>query len=183
MGMYKKEQLVQITYERFGKNMDVLTQKITDYQTENNMKFNMVVPLLRSGAFPAFHIAARLEIKNIIPVYYMYQNGKLIDRIEIPKITYALPEELNVLICDACLTSGTTLKSALADVKSLYPTAKFYAAITWLEIGHDSIPGIEKVFSGAYTSEKEPIVGDVINGLVVAPWEDLEVDWNEIKGY
>lgn len=73
MGMYNKDDLVAISYQEFGNTMDKIVNQIKDYENKHGMKFNVIVPLLRSGAFCAFHIAARLEIKDIIPVYYMYK--------------------------------------------------------------------------------------------------------------
>ncbi len=182
--MYKKDDLVQITYAEFGKTMDLLTQQIDDYQVGHNIKFNLVVPLLRSGAFPAYHIAARLEIKETLPVYYMYEQGKIVKRLEIPKTTRLLPDDLHILICDSCLTSGTTLKSAITDLKPLFPTAKFYAVIVWLEEGVENLPDVDHIFYGKRTCEKKISQNpDTINGIVVAPWEDFEIDWNEIKDY
>jgi hypoxanthine phosphoribosyltransferase len=184
MGMYKKDDLIQISYREFGETMDAVTQDIANYQKANDINFNLVVPLLRSGAFPAYHIAARLEIKETLPVYYMYEHGKLVKRLEVPKTSRALPNELHVLICDSCLTSGTTLKSAVEDLKLVLPGAKFYAAIVWLEEGADSFACIEHIFYGRRTCEKKTSQNpNTINGILVAPWEDLEVDWNEIKGY
>ena len=184
MGIYKKEDLVQITYDEFGKTMDALTQQIADYQVANNIQFNLVVPLLRSGAFPAYHVAARLEIKETLPVYYMYEHGKIVKRLGIPKTTRPLPNDLHILICDSCLTSGTTLESAVTDLKPLFPTAKFYAVIVWLEEGVESLSDVGHIFCGKRTCERKTSQNPgTINGIVVAPWEDLEIDWNEIKDY
>jgi len=184
MGIYNKEDLVQISYQEFGETMDVITQALVSYQKAKGIKFNLIVPLLRSGAFPAYHIAAHLEIKETMPVYYMYEHEKIVKRLEIPKTTRALPNDLHILICDSCLTSGTTLKSATEDLKLLMPNAKFYAAIVWLEEGVNSLPDIERIFYGKRTCEKKTGQDPTtLNGIVVAPWEDLEVDWSEIKGY
>jgi len=184
MGMYKKDDLIQIDYAEFGKTMDILTKKIADYQMAHNIKFDLVVPLLRSGAFPAFHIAARLEIKEILPMYYMYEHGQIVKRLETPKLTRSIKSNPNILICDSCLSSGTTYKTVINELKTLYPNAIFYAAIVWLEEGIKTLPETEHIFYGKRTCEKKTSQNpETINGITMAPWEDLEVDWNEIKDY
>ena len=155
MGMYKKDDLIQIDYAEFGKTVDILTKKIADYQTLYNISFDLVVPLLRSGAFPAFHIAARLEIKEILPMYYMYQHGQIVRRLETPKLIHPIKSNPNILICDSCLTSGTTYKTAINELRTTYPNAKFYAGIVWLEEGIETLPETEHIFYGKKTCEKK----------------------------
>lgn len=105
-------------------------------------------------------------------------------RIETPRLLSDIPENANILICDGVLTSGTTLSSAVMDLLLIYPKAKFYAAITWLEEGIEKLSGIEHIFYGKRTNEKKQSKNtDCINGMIVAPWEDFEIDWNEIKNY
>lgn len=162
--------------------MDTLTEEIrNDF---SNKSLDVIVPILRSGAFTALHIAARLEIKNIVPVYYRYKQGNVAQVIQTPQLLEPLPENPNILIADSCLTSGTTLKTALNELKRLFVDATFFGAAAWLEEGIEELPGIKNLFWGKHTNEhKTSTDPNCINGIVVAPWESLEVDWNEIKNY
>jgi len=131
MSDIKRDDLKQVSYNKFGKTMDLVVERIRKYQQDTEVAFDVVVPLLRSGMVPATHILSKLNLKTVLPVYYMYLNKQIVKRIEIPEILLdTVSNNPNILLVDANLSTGTTVHNAIKDLKLKYPNASFYIAVT-----------------------------------------------------
>ena len=64
----------------------------------NDLQFQLIVPILRSGAFTGMHIASQLRVNYILPAQYKYHyfpTETIEKKIEFPKLTYNRPENIN----------------------------------------------------------------------------------------
>lgn len=180
MADIQKSDLVAISYAEFGDMLDRLTNQII----ESGVKFDLVVPILRSGGMTGMHVAAKLQVENILPVQYkrVYESDvHVVNKFEMPKLTYALPAEASILVVDTNTAKGRTASRALHDLRAVYPDAQLYFASANIDIACE-LP-VERVFYGQYGNEERTLTRDeadsrgVTNNVIVFPWESSEERW------
>lgn len=90
---YKQDRFKRLSWNEYEKILQGLLKKIQDYLKKNHLKIDLVVPILRGGAFPGTYLAYKLHLIRIIPVQYKYFFEK--EKIELRKIL-GLPKKLNL---------------------------------------------------------------------------------------
>lgn len=188
--MIQKSDLKQISYQEFGEILAQLEKQVVAYCEETNTKFDLVVPILRSGAFTGFHLASKLQISNILPAQYKYEyqpKEHCVKKFEFPKLLFDLPETPNILITDSNTVWGGIAEKVISDVASKYPNAKMFFGSANLDQSIQEMKGVEKVFWGALSNEKGDLSKEeaekkgITNDVFIFPWEDLEEQWSEIN--
>lgn len=183
--MIQKSDLRQIDYREFGEILAKLEKQVVDSEVE----FDLIVPILRSGAFTGMHLASKLKIKNILPAQYKYEflpKETIIKKFDFPELNYELPDNCNILICDSNAVFGEIAKKVIADIKSNYPNSKIYFASANLDQSISKLDNVEKIFFGELSNEKRDLdkkeADDkgITNDVLVFPWENLEEQWEEI---
>lgn len=187
----KREDLRDISYDEFGRLVESLTSQIREFCTARGVKFHLVVPILRGGAFTGMHIATKLGIKNVLPTQYKYHfhpreyNERKFD---FPELTYELPETINILIVDSKTVYGGTMKKVKTDVSEAYPKAKLYFASLDLDQSITNVDGIEHIFAARISNERRALSREeaqersISNDILVFPWENIDDMWREIQG-
>lgn len=184
--MIQKSDLRQITYQEFGEILGNLEKQVVDCE----VKFDLIVPILRSGAFTGFHLASKLQISNILPAQYKYEylpKERMVKKFELPELLFDLPEKANILITDSNTVWGGIAKQVIKDIGSKYPKAKLYFASANLDQSIKELENVEKVFYGALSNEKRELSPEeakekgIANDVFIFPWEDLEEQWSEIN--
>lgn len=61
------DRLRLMSHDEFVKHIDKLSDNLRKYLTQNNLKVDYVVPILRSGAVPAVYLANRLNLVKFAP--------------------------------------------------------------------------------------------------------------------
>jgi hypothetical protein len=154
------------------------------------MNIDMVVPILRSGAFTGKHIASKLQISNVLPAQYKYTYSpleKIEKKFEFPKLSYSIPANANILIADSNTVGADIAKKVIADVKHLFPEATLYFASANLDQSITSLNHIEHIFFGSLSNESRLISKEeadkksITNDILIFPWENLEEQWQEIN--
>lgn len=190
--MILKSDLKQITYQEFGEILDSLEKRIVSYCQQNSLKFDLIVPILRSGAFTGMHLASKLKIKNILPTQYKYEfnpnkEGEIVKKFELPKLCYELPESINILITDSNTVFGAIAQKVINDVKGKFPKSKIYFASANLDQSTQKMNDVEQVFYGSLSNEKRELdtnmanLRNITNDVFIFPWENLEEQWEEIN--
>jgi len=188
--MILKEDLKEISYGGFGNILQKLTVSIKSYCEEKSVAFDLIVPILRSGAFTGMHIASKLKIKNILPVQYKYEylpKETIVKKFEFPELLFKLPELPNILICDSNTVFGAIAILAITDVKDKYPNSKIYFASANLDQSVSEIDNVIKIFYGELSNEKRELTKEeadkkgITNDVIIFPWENLEEQWEEIN--
>ena len=68
-GPIKYEKRIRnISHRKFKKYVLKLSREIEKYTTENNVRIDYAVPILRSGAIPAVYIANELNLIKFAPI-------------------------------------------------------------------------------------------------------------------
>lgn len=190
MALIKKSDLRQITYGEFGEMLAKLENQVVNYCKENEVKFDLIVPILRSGAFSGFHLASKLSVSNILPAQYKYEyepSERCIKKFEFPELLFELPDSPNILITDSNTVWGGIAEKVIKDVKKKYPSSKVFFASANLDQSISKVDGIEQVFWGELSNEKRELTPDqakdkgITNDIIIFPWEDLEEQWYEIN--
>jgi len=190
MSKIVKEDLRKISYQEFDVILGRLTDQIKSYITAHNMSFELIVPILRSGAFTGMHLASQLQIKNILPVQYKYKYlpVEVIEKkFEFPKLLYPIPENSNILIVDSNTVFGGIANMVIGDVKKQFPKARLFFASTNIDQSIIHLDSINQIFYGLKSnvkrdlSKSEAVSRGVPNEVIIFPWEDLEEEWSEIS--
>lgn len=185
---YTLRDVNQMSYYEFEQIMQTLVSTIQD----SGIKFEAVVPVLRTGAIPATIIAYKLNIINMLPIQVKYdytinkpnQLLPLVLPLDNKLITPA-----NILVVEANTHSGTSAEMVHTIVKNSLPTAHIhYATVTraFKKIPND-LPMYKNYFWGVMTNEAfeaDSYIQEKLNlrpNIVVFPWEDAEAELKDIN--
>ena len=160
-----EDEIREMSHDEFEKYISKITREIEKYLTENNMRIDYIVPILRSGAVPAVYIANELNIVKFasIQVKKVKKNGKY-DHIILSNSLKDLDKkkELNLLVVEGTYSSGETALTALNEIKKTLPKANILFSCVCVR-GEENLPkDVQKNFY-AFSLAREK--------LFVYPWE------------
>lgn len=163
-----EDEIRTMTHSEFKKYVLKISRQIEKYTTENNIRIDYVVPILRSGAVPAVYIANELNLIKFAPIQVkkIKQNGKY-DHIVLLNSLKDLDKakKLNLLVVEGTYSSGATMDKALDEIKKTLPNANILLACVCVR-GEENLPkDIEKSFYGFSLAREK---------LFVYPWERKE---------
>ncbi|MBI5150962.1 MAG: phosphoribosyltransferase [Candidatus Pacebacteria bacterium] len=183
----QKNELRQITYDEFGEVLRVLTDNVSTYCLEHEVSFDLVVPILRSGAITGMHLASKLHVVVMLPFQYKYEEERGLKKIcEPPTLKIELPEKSHILVVDTNTVTGTTANQVISDVRRLFPLALISFATAYLDQSLFPLPNADQTFYGVLGNERRMISRSeaekkgITNDCIVFPWQDVEEEWRAI---
>lgn len=160
-----EDEIRTMSHREFKKYVLKLTREIKKYTTENNLRIDYVVPILRSGAVPAVYIANELNIVKFAPIQVkkIKQNGRY-DHIILLNSLKDLDnqKEMNLLVVEGTYSSGETARTALKQIKNTLPNARILFACVCARREENLPKDIDKSFYGFSLAREK---------LFVYPWE------------
>lgn len=174
----------KMTWEEVDRLIDALLIRISD------KKISVIAPLLRTGGIVGGVVSIKAKIETMLPVQFKhsYHPTAIHQVVSIPDILDAVPDPLNILLCEGNTSSGSTAIRAAAAIKQKYPQAKVYLATLTKVYGcPDVLEGIEEIFYGTMTdenfkaSEEEIQQLNLRRGITILPWEDAEAELSDIN--
>lgn len=124
-----EERLKPISHSEFVKLIDRLCQNLTKFLTENNLRIDYIVPILRSGAVPAVYIANKLNIVKFAP--FQVKNVKFNSGKEKHEILFSAFDTLKLnkqepvfLVVDGTHFSGKSAELCINEIYKTFPNAK-----------------------------------------------------------
>jgi hypothetical protein len=186
----KRSDLQEMSYQEFGELLDVVTEKIQKYTVNKKFCFQLIVPILRSGAFTGLHLASKLKITNILPAQYKYSYTPTVTidkKFDFPPLLYTIPKKSNILIVDTNTVHKRIANKVINDIRELYPDAHLYFASASLDQSIKSIDNIKTIFYGVLSNEarllsiKEADALGITNEIKIFPWENIEEEWIAIN--
>lgn len=192
LAKYKKSDFKRLTWEEYGKTLEVLYRKVASYLKEHKLRVEAVIPILRAGAFPGTYLAYRLHVLRVLPVQYHYhfEKGKAFLRqiLDLPEDIPGLSQRPTLLVVEGNHCFGLTARTAIADIRKRFPKARILYAADHVDYSFQKVKGAEVVFFGKLTNETRQLSCDEarekgINPLSeLFPWEDLEEEWTTVQG-
>lgn len=181
-----EERYRKMSHAEFEKHMESLSAKIEKFLTEQKLRVDYVVPILRSGAVPAVYIANKLNLVKFAPFqakHVTFQDKReeiavLFNPFETLKITKASPV---FLVVDATHHSGRSAKICIDEIYKAYPGAKIIYAFIQKTYGSKSFEG-EVAFEcyeyvcGGSLSVRECEKLKIEPCYAVYPWENEETE-------
>lgn len=190
--MIKKEDLRQIAYAEWGLILDKLMLSLIQYSTDNNMCFDVIAPILRSGGFTGLHIASKMKIKHILPIQYkyFYKPTETIKKMfEIPKMLELDETKVsNILITDSNTVSGGIANIVIDEIHKFFPKSNLFFASANLDYSFKKPLKVKDMFYGQFSNESRVLsyedanLKGITNEVIIFPWENLEEQWEEISG-
>jgi hypothetical protein len=150
--------LVPLTYAELGTILDQLTARVAAHCDATGTRYDLVAPILRSGAFTGMHLASRLGIVRTLPLQYKYGRG------------------------------GEIVQTALADLRDIFPSSAIDFASAVMDQGCPRLDGVGATFFGTTSNEARLLSRDeadarsIRHDVFVFPWETAEEQWREIQG-
>ena len=190
LAKYKKSDFKKVTWEEYGKTLEILFRKVNRYVKKNNIKIDAVVPILRGAAVPAEYLAFNLHLLRILPVQYKYflSNGKIELKISFPKSNIKNKKAPVFLLVENNHCFGITASTAAKDLKKMFSNCKIIYAADHVDYSYQKIDNVEKIFYGKLTNEtkalndKECKVKKIENICYLFPWENLDEEMTTVKG-
>lgn len=174
----------QMTWGEVDDLVDIIIAKVLD------KNINVVAPLLRTGGIVGGIVSIKMKVEMILPVQFKhtYQPKKISQMISLPDLLCDVPDSLNILLCEGNTSTGSTAILSARAIKEKYPHAKVYLATLTKVYGcPDKLEGIDEIFYGTLTnenfkaSEEEVMQLNIRKGITIFPWEDAEVELNEVN--
>lgn len=190
---YRKTDFKKVSWEEYGKTLEVLYKKVNKYVNQNKLKIDAVVSILRGGAIPATYLAYKLGVLRILPVQYKYfYKGK---NLELRKIfgftrnTVKLPAKPTFLLVEGNHCFGLTAETAAKDLKRQFPGCRIVYAADHMDYSYQKNQYAEVIFFGRITNEcrnlsiKECKAKGIDNPLShLLPWEGIEEEYTTVQG-
>lgn len=187
---YKKDGFRRISWDEYEKVLQTLLRKIQNYLKQNKVNIDIVVPILRGGAFPGTYLAYKLNLLRIVPVQYKYffKNGKieLLKMLGLPN-TIPLPQEPVILLVENNHCFGLTAATAAKDIKQQFPYAKIIYAADFMDYSYQKNELSNELFFGKLNNDTKTLSQDeaLHKGFETAsmlfPWEDEKEEWTTVE--
>lgn len=167
-----EDEIKSMSHDDFKNYCLKVSKEINDYCTNNNLRIDYVVPILRSGAVPAVYIANELNLIKFAPIQVkkIKQNG-IYDHIILLNTLKDLDKnkELVLLIVEGTYSSGDTVNTALDEIRKTLPKAKILFSTICIR-GEENMPkDIVKGFYGFDLPREK---------LFTYPWESVDMKEN-----
>lgn len=187
---YKKEDFIKVSWEEYEKTLDILYKKVSKYLNENKIKIDVVVPILRGGAFPGLMLTFKLHMLRVLPVQYKYfyvrENIELRKMLGIPK-NIKLPKAPTFLLVENNHCFGLTAKVAAEDLKKDYPGCKIIYTAEHMDYSYQDVVNADVTFYGKLSNETRALNEDEAREkgltfkLYLFPWENLTEEWETVQ--
>lgn len=186
---YKKEDFYRLKWDEYGETLEALNQKVERYFKNNEIKIDVIVPIMRGGLFPGNFLAYQLGILKIVPVQYKYFfEGKKIVLRRIKKLEIDnIPKDANILVVEQDHCFGNTGKEAVMDIKRALPNSKVFYATDYMDYSYQDVIPAEKIFYGKLDnhtkalSNKQAKEKKVSTAVFIFPWENMEEEWDTVN--
>lgn len=184
--MLDKHVLRPLSYGDFGQILDRLTEAVTVRLT-GEPPIDLVVPILRSGAVTAVHLASKLAITSFLPVQYKYDTNGAVQRLLVPSPGNHAPHPARILLVDTNTVTGRIAAMAASDLRACFPSARIDLATAVADHALPAIAHVTSIMRGAISNESRSLSAEeaealnVTNEVWVFPWEDVDEQWGEIQ--
>ena len=183
-----------LSWEHYGLLLDDLWSDLKNKLDKNNLKIDVIIAILREGAFTAIPLAYRLNTYKILTIQYKYMlnegSNELKKIADLSTSNVDIPDEPVFLLCDVFPCGGKTKFLAADDIKKRYPKAKFVFASLVQDSTVDNHPDF---ITSAYAFDindkwetTHPLfkkLGIDKNALdVYLPWENKEEEESAVYG-
>lgn len=193
LAKYKKSDFKKLSWEEYGKTLEILYKKLSEYIRKKELNIDAVVPILRGGAIPGIYLAYKFHILRIFPVqyHYLFTKGKIELRqiLGISKKALDFPTKPTFLLVEGNHCFGLTASSAAKDIKKAFPGCKIIYAADHMDYSYQKIDDVDVIFYGKFTNEtraltkKECLKRGIENPLsYLFPWENIEEEWTTVQG-
>lgn len=187
---YKKDGFKRLSWVEYEVVLQELLKKIQDFLKKNHLKIDLVIPILRGGAFPGTYLAYKLHLIRIIPVQYKYffDNKK----IELRKIL-GLPKKLNlsqkpvILLVENNHCFGLTVQTAAKDIKQQFTDCKIIYAADFMDYSYQVNEDADVIFYGKLNNDtkilhqKEALKKGLAIPSTLFPWEEEKEEWTTVE--
>lgn len=193
LAKYKRSDFKKLSWEEYGKTLEILYKKISKYVKKEKIKIDAVVPILRAGATPGAYLAYKFHILRIIPVQYHYlftkEKIELRQILSISKKDLDFPKNPTFLLVEGNHCFGLTASNSVKDIKKAFPNCKIIYAADHMDYSYQKIDNVNAIFYGKLTNEtrvltkKDCLKKDIENSLsYLFPWENIVEEWVTVQG-
>lgn len=192
MGKVTENDFIQFTWVEYQEYVD----QITDQIKALNVPFDYIVPIFRSGAFPATSISHKLSIQNILPVQYKYMNE--LENGQIHSFRALLYSGLSsiqdkskpysILVIEGSHCQGQTAQACINHIKQSLPNSRIYYFTIGRDFGHQGkLDNTEYEGWALLTNEEDTLTREaciehgIVDKYIVFPWESIEEEMYEIN--
>ncbi len=151
---YSLDDLNPMTYDEYATAVARLTGKLRTYCIMREVRFDIIVPILRSGAIPAGIIAHHLDIQHFLPVQVYHEGRGLKQVFTMPRMLDLSLTAPNILICDNHTVSGAVARRSIELVRESVPDSKIcFSSVVTAYGGPASFEHVEECFFGVQSNE------------------------------
>ena len=192
LAKYKESDFKKVSWEEYGKTLEILFQKVNKYIKKNNIKIDAVVPILRGGSFPGAYLTYQFHLLRILPVQYKYflsdKKIQLKKIFNFSKLSLKNNRSPIFLLVENNHCFGLTASTAAKDLKKMFPDCKIIYAVDHIDYSYQKVDNVEKTFYGKLTNETKALnnkkckIKKIENICYLFPWENLDEEMTTIKG-
>jgi hypoxanthine phosphoribosyltransferase len=174
-------------WDEFQSIVNHVIDTLVRFQNDNDLTFDAVSPILRSGAIPATMIANKLQIIPSIPVQVKYNyDADSVDTIIAPQCPQNrhLEEIENILVVESNTYTGQSSRLVCKLLRETFPHAKIhYVCMTKVFGGPDITEDYDSYHYGRLTNEafKDNAPDECREGITIYPWETAEFELEDIN--
>ena len=174
--------LPRFTWKEYKSILEKLSSNVSEYLKKNDLKVDVVVPIMRGGGIPGTYLAYALQVLSVIPVHYHYdfqeaEKMKLRRFLSIKRYIDLIPNKPVVLLVEGNQCFGNTANAALEDIKANIKKPRIIYAADIIDYGYRNAVKADAIFFGRYSNECETLSQEeacnkgIFPGTKLLPWE------------
>jgi hypothetical protein len=185
--MYKKSELVKVTWSNFNKYTEKIYTEVQKYLKDNNLEVNIVAPILRGGGILGIQLALKFKVIRILPYQYKYLHKN--NNTEIIKVYTSNFKNLVkfnnkkpvILVVEGNHSTGTIAKQVVSDIKKEFPNSRILYVSLAKDYAYKDVVDVDFDSYGFLTNENRKLSKSECyklkikqNKVYIFPWESFE---------
>ncbi|MCL1785855.1 MAG: phosphoribosyltransferase [Alphaproteobacteria bacterium] len=187
---FSPDDFVRISWDDYIKTLTKLGDKIERYCAENNLKIDVVVPVMRGAMVAGQYVAYRFGVLKIVPVQYKYffEPTEITMRQLLPFNPNGIKDDATILVVEQDHCFGTIGAQATADIKKLMPNVRILYAADYMDYSHQINESADAMFFGELSNGTKTLTNDECKTLNIFektnlyPWERMDEECAVISG-
>jgi len=197
---FSPDDFVRLTWDDYIRTISKLGDKLELYFKENNLKIDVIVPVMRGAMVAGQYLAYRFGVLKIVPVQYKYffEPTEITMRQLLPFNPTGIKPDAAILVVEQDHCFGSIGSQAVLDIKKLMPDARILYAADYMDYSHHKNEGTDEIFFGELSNGTKTLTNDECRKLGIFektnlyPWERMDeetavitakqFDYNDLDG-
>lgn len=183
------DDFVRISWPEYIETITALGDKLEKYIKKNNLKIDVVVPIMRGAMVAGQYLAYRFGVLKIAPIQYKYffEATEITMREILPFNPTGIPKDATILVVEQDHCFGNIGSQAVLDIKKALLDARVLYAADYMDYSNQKNEGTDKIFFGKLDNNTKTLSVEeckklgIFEKTYMFPWERVDEESDVIS--